>query len=1127
MWAYHLRNALRARSVGGGVGEGRRIRGGEGRGRRPRRKFSADRISRHGDLHDALLSCPERILSSSFRLRERENLYSLPSSFSLFVSRSSSSSFLPSSFARGRTASYLSFPSSGVSSSSSSYDSHMSRYFSSFSSLSSVRYFFHSKRHSPLSSFSSLLVAPSFSPTSPQSSPLQHTHSSPFVSSSSSFFSSPSLPLSSFSSCSRSSFSSSSSSLSLSSSSFFCRLHSHLSVVSTSSSLVGLSSLSAADTPSSRACSAVYRETPSKSSYSSSSPFSPCMAEESRGREDGRKEKEEENTEKKKKREEKKEMKPERITLFSPLWYFTVGAAAILLLPSLSSSSSSSSTSFFLLPFLKTRLIRCEEKQTSHLPSLSSFSPSSPSPPFHPPSSSPSPPSPPFHPPSSSPSPRSPPFHPPSSSPSPPSHPPSSSPPSSTSSSPSFPLAGEYREDLPSYTSSDLRGHGAANPREGRLWVAYRRGVYDVTDFVNIHPGGRDRLLLAVGKELDGFWRVYGQHNLSSVHELLEIMRIGNYEREEEEKEVVEIGEGGKIVKKIKKGGDAMEKDTYAFEPERHPALIVRSEKPFNAETPLSLLTDSFYTPNDLFFVRNHLPVPKVDVETYKLEVFVESPDGKTLRKVGEFSLEDLQKKFYSHHLPCAVQCAGNRRDDFNQRTQKRVKGLEWRGGAIGNALWTGCLLADVLRSCGMDEEKSRHLGIKHVHFEGHDSDPLTKTNYAASIPIQRAILGSTLRGESNPDSLSYYNEKEESSKLYPFYSTTSYGSKDVLLAYEMNGRPLPIDHGFPLRALVPGAVGARSVKWLKRIVLSSRESPSHWQQQDYKILSPSDTSSTAQDLQRKASILDLPVQSAICVPTSDTVLPPGTSEVDLKGYAWCGGGRPIVRVDVSLDGGKTWTEADLQWHHQPSSSDEEEEEEEKEEEKMSTEELEDSAAGVRSPETGKREEGEETEKKVETGEGVEEDEERDPDKAWSWVLWSASIPIPEEYLVSPRGHSSSAAQPGGEESDGENKTSASSSSSSASACHTPFKMSGDGLDQGRTKKKGDLIPIEIICRAVDASSNSQPEGCEPLWNVRGCLNNSWHRITVYVHPRTDSHSTASSSSSSSSSSPPHPSERD
>lgn len=92
-------------------------------------------------------------------------------------------------------------------------------------------------------------------------------------------------------------------------------------------------------------------------------------------------------------------------------------------------------------------------------------------------------------------------------------------------------------------------------------------------------------------------------------------MRIGNYEKEEQE-EVIEV-EGGKRIKKTKKEGI---EDAYAFEPgDRHPALIVRSEKPFNAETPLPLLTDSFYTPNDLFFVRNHLPVPKVSSENTSL----------------------------------------------------------------------------------------------------------------------------------------------------------------------------------------------------------------------------------------------------------------------------------------------------------------------------------------------------------------------------------------------------------------------------------------------------------------------------------------------------------------------------
>lgn len=114
------------------------------------------------------------------------------------------------------------------------------------------------------------------------------------------------------------------------------------------------------------------------------------------------------------------------------------------------------------------------------------------------------------------------------------------------------------------------------------------------------------------------------------------------------------------------------------------------------------------------------------------------------------------------------------------------------------------------------------------------DVDPLTGTHYAASIPVQRAMVGSTLKGEYY-HSDSYFNERDEANKMRPFYSRTSFGSRDVLLVYEMNGKPLPVDHGFPLRVLVPGAVGARSVKWLRRVVLSQEESSSHWQRQDYK----------------------------------------------------------------------------------------------------------------------------------------------------------------------------------------------------------------------------------------------------------------------------------------------------
>lgn len=127
----------------------------------------------------------------------------------------------------------------------------------------------------------------------------------------------------------------------------------------------------------------------------------------------------------------------------------------------------------------------------------------------------------------------------------------------------------------------------------------------------------------------------------------------------------------------------------------------------------------------------------------------------------------------------------------------KKVKGLDWGPCAIGNATWSGARLVDVLHQTGWDLSDPR---IEHVVMEGMDVDP-TGTPYGASVPAHKAL---------NP-------------------------MGDVLLAYEMNGQPLPKDHGFPVRAVVPGVVGARNVKWLGRIQLSSSESNSHWQQNDYK----------------------------------------------------------------------------------------------------------------------------------------------------------------------------------------------------------------------------------------------------------------------------------------------------
>lgn len=203
-------------------------------------------------------------------------------------------------------------------------------------------------------------------------------------------------------------------------------------------------------------------------------------------------------------------------------------------------------------------------------------------------------------------------------------------------------------------------------------------------------------------------------------------------------------------------------------------------------------------------------------------------------------------------------------------RSRKELKGLDWKGGAVGNAEWSGARLSDVLAAAGYDEKTNEAV---HCIFEGLDTDPVHAA-YGASIPIEKA---------SDP-------------------------RVDVLLAYEMNGEPINRDHGFPVRAIVPGVAGARNVKWLARVVLSKEESDSHWQQDDYKGFNPSTGWDTV-DYKKSEAIQEMPVTSAICSPSAGALVTPG--ELEVKGYAWSGGGRRIIRVDLTADGGKTWTQAD------------------------------------------------------------------------------------------------------------------------------------------------------------------------------------------------------------------------
>lgn len=135
-----------------------------------------------------------------------------------------------------------------------------------------------------------------------------------------------------------------------------------------------------------------------------------------------------------------------------------------------------------------------------------------------------------------------------------------------------------------------------------------------------------------------------------------------------------------------------------------------------------------------------------------------------------------------------------------------------------------------------------------------------------------------------------------------------------MLLALQMNGQPLPRYHGYPVRVVVPGHVGVRSVKWLKRIVLSDQEAPSHWQQTDYKMLLPFMDSQRKADWAAVPAMQVLPVQSAICVPAAGEVCEVGGDGcIKVRGYAWSGGGVGVIRVEVTADGGHSWTPGQLE----------------------------------------------------------------------------------------------------------------------------------------------------------------------------------------------------------------------
>ncbi len=189
---------------------------------------------------------------------------------------------------------------------------------------------------------------------------------------------------------------------------------------------------------------------------------------------------------------------------------------------------------------------------------------------------------------------------------------------------------------------------------------------------------------------------------------------------------------------------------------------------PTNLETPIELLTD-LITPNDLFFVRNHAPTPLLDAESFRLRVTGDAVDGET-----ELSYEDILG-LPSSSLTAYLECAGNWRGFSQILTGRLAQGGQWHRGAVGCAEWTGVKLADVLDRAGL---KSSAVDVNLVGLDD--------GGFNRPMPIAKAL------------------------------------DSDTLLVHTMNGAPLPPDHGYPIRAIVPGWAGSNSIKWLGQIRVSA-----------------------------------------------------------------------------------------------------------------------------------------------------------------------------------------------------------------------------------------------------------------------------------------------------------------
>ncbi|MFZ2171182.1 MAG: molybdopterin-dependent oxidoreductase, partial [Methylococcaceae bacterium] len=292
-------------------------------------------------------------------------------------------------------------------------------------------------------------------------------------------------------------------------------------------------------------------------------------------------------------------------------------------------------------------------------------------------------------------------------------------------------------------------------------------------------------------------------------------------------------------------------------------ALIKKSYRPPNYETPINYF-DAPFTPNDVFFVRyHHSVIPEVTAGEWRLRV-----GGDAIHTPLELTLEQLRRDFKQVEIAALCLCSGNRRSLF----QPHVPGVQWGSGAMGNALWRGVRLKDVLAGARIDKSAVE------VSLDGTDSGMLKTTpDFIKSLPLAKAL------------------------------------EENTLIAFEMNGEPLPHWNGFPARLIIPGWTATYWMKHLTEVNVMSKPFDGFWMKTAYRI--PRDRFASGQfSSQETATTMPITemVVNSLITSLIDGQTVPAFKPLEIKGVAW-DGGYGIARVEISTDDGVSWQPAALQ----------------------------------------------------------------------------------------------------------------------------------------------------------------------------------------------------------------------